>query len=67
MIIETIKAVKGHLFEIKFAGGKQVLLDKDFVLEKTLKSGDEVSAIELKKMVAESEYRRAMSRAVWYI
>ncbi len=67
MIIESIKAEKGHLFEIKFSGGKQVLLDKDFVLEKSLKEGDEVTAAELRDMVAESEYRRALSRAVWYI
>lgn len=67
MIIESIKAAKGHLFEIKFLGGKQVLLYKDFVIEKSLKEGDEITAAELKNMIAESEYRRAMSRAVWYI
>lgn len=67
MIIDSIKQAKGHLFEIKFVCGKTVLLEKDFVLEKALKSGDEVAAEELKNLVAESEYRRAVSRAVWYI
>ncbi len=67
MIIDGIKQQKGHLFEIKFASGKTVLLDKDYVLEKALKTGDDLPAAELKNIIAESEYRRAMSRAVWYI
>ncbi|MBE6805231.1 MAG: hypothetical protein E7526_01730 [Ruminococcaceae bacterium] len=67
MIIDSIKQQKGHLFEIKLTGGKVVLLDKDYVLEKALKTGDDISAAELKNMVVESEYRRAVSRAVWYI
>ena len=67
MIITEIKSLKKHLFEIKFDNEKTILLDKDIVAEKAIKSGDEVSETELKRLVEESEYRRALSRGVWYI
>ncbi len=67
MKITEIKAEKGHLFKITLSDGKSVLLDKDYCLEKGIRQDTEMDAETLKTNIMESEYRRALSRAVWYI
>ncbi len=67
MTITEIKAQKGHLLCINFDNGKNVLLDKDFAAEKGIREGVELTSDQLKTLTEQSDYRRAVSRAVWYI
>ena len=67
MIITEIKAQKGHLLCVNFDNGKSVLLDKDFAAEKGIREGAELTFEQLKILTEQSDYRRAVSRAVWYI
>lgn len=67
MVITEIKAQKGHLLCINFDNGKNVLLDKDFAAEKGIREGVELTSDQIKTLVGQSDYRRAVSRAVWHI
>lgn len=67
MIITELKPQRGHLLCASFDNGKTVLFDKDFALENGIREGGELSEKELTEYIGQSEYRRAMSRAVWYI
>lgn len=67
MQITEIKRRRGHLCEIVCDNGEAVLLDSDLVAEKALDIGDELSADTIKKLKGESDYRRAVSRSIWYI
>ncbi len=67
MKITEIKSEKGHLFKITLSGGKTAMLDKDYCLEKGIRQDTEIDAETLKQYIKESDYRRALSRAVWYI
>ena len=67
MQITEIKRRRGHLCEIVCDNGEAVLLDSDLVAEKALGIGDELSADTIKKLKGESDYRRAVSRSIWYI
>ena len=67
MQITEIKRRRGHLCEIVLDNGEAVLLDSDLVAEKALGIGDELSADTIKKLKGESDYRRAVSRSIWYI
>lgn len=66
MIIKSISRQKGHLFKVE-AGEKTVFIDCDLLAEKGLKVGREITDEELQKIVEESEYRRAKSRALWFL
>ncbi len=67
MRIEEIKKKRQHLSEIILGGGESFTLDTDYCCEKALRVGDEISADDAKKMQNESDYRRAVSRSLWYI
>ena len=67
MRIEEIKKKRQHLSEILLDSGEKILLDTDYCCEKALRVGDEITAAAAKKMKDESDYRRAVSRSLWYI
>ncbi len=67
MKITEIEAERGHLFKVTFDSGKTAFLDKDYCLEKGIRQDSELDADTLKVFIKESDYRRALSRAVWYI
>ncbi len=65
MQITAIKKDKLHLTRITLSDGSEILIDNDVCYEKCLKVGMEVE--ETNALVFESDYRRAKSRAVWYL
>ncbi|MBE6787832.1 MAG: regulatory protein RecX [Ruminococcaceae bacterium] len=65
MQIIDIKKDKLHLMKICLSDGSEFLIDKDVCYEKCLKKGVEIENIE--DLVFESDYKRAKSRAVWYL
>lgn len=65
MQITDIKKDKLHLMRIALSDGNEILVDKDVCYEKCLKKGCEIEDIDA--LVFESDYRRAKSRAVWYL
>ncbi len=65
MQIIDIKKDKLHLMKIVLSDGCEVLIDKDVCYEKCLKKGMEIEDVE--SLVFESDYKRAKSRAVWYL
>ncbi len=67
MIIESIEKRRGHLLEITLTGGEKLLLDNEYCEQLCLKEGDEVTKEQIKKYNAESDYKRAFSRGVWYV
>lgn len=67
MQITEIKRRRGHLCEVCFISGESVLLDSDLVAEKAMNIGDTFSAADIAVLKNESDYRRAVSRSVWYI
>ncbi len=67
MQIKTIKKDKLHLTKITFVDDSEVLIDNEVVYEKTLKVGADLSEEYINELVFESNYRRAKSRAIWYL
>ena len=67
MVVTELKAQKGHLICVTFDNQKTVLLDKDFVLENGIRAEREFTPKEVAAFFEQSEYRRAISRSVWYI
>ena len=67
MQIKAIKKDKLHLTKITFADNSEVLIDNEVVYEKTLKIGADLGPEYIKELVSESNYRRAKSRAIWYL
>ena len=67
MFITDIKKDKLHLTKIILSDGNEVLIDNDVCYEKSLKKGLEFSGNDLEDLVFESNYRRAKSRAIWYL
>lgn len=67
MEITAIKKQKNHLFLIELLGAEPVLLDKKTVTEEGLFVGQELTAELIRSLKAESDYTRALSRAVWYL
>ena len=67
MVITQISRRRQHLCEIVFDMGKSILLDSDYCAEKALKEGNELRDSDIAKMQAESDYKRAVSRSLWYI
>lgn len=65
MIITEIKKDKLHLMRLFLSDGNEVLIDKDVCNEKCLKKGMELVGLE--EIIFESDYRRAKSRAIWYL
>ncbi len=67
MQIREIKKDKLHLTKIIFADSSEVLIDNEVVYEKTLRAGVDLSQEYIDELVSESNYRRAKSRALWYL
>lgn len=67
MQILNLKKDKLHLTRVLLSDGSEVLIDNDVCSEKCLKSGMEIEDDYLKLLCDESDYRRAKSRAVWYL
>lgn len=67
MFICDIKKDKKHLFKILLSSGEELLIDTDVCMEKNLKAGDEADDEFIEKLKAESEFKRAKSRALWYL
>ena len=65
MVITEIKKDKLHLMRVFLNDGNEVLIDKDVCNEKCLKKGTELDGLE--EIIFESDYRRAKSRAIWYL
>ncbi len=65
MCITEIKKDKLHLMRLFLSDGNEVLIDKDVCNEKCLKKGMELDGLE--EIIFESDYRRAKSRAIWYL
>ena len=65
MVITEIKKNKLHLMRVFLNDGNEVLIDKDVCNEKCLKKGMELDGLE--EIIFESDYRRAKSRAIWYL
>ena len=67
MRIVEIKKQKKHLCEIVFHTGETLLLDSDYCAEQGFNTDTEVSEADAKKHFSASEYRRALSRGMWYL
>ena len=67
MFITDIKKDKKHLSRIFLSNGEEILIDVDLCIEKGLSSGYETDEEFLKKLREESEFKRAKSRALWYL
>ncbi len=67
MIITEIKKQRNHLFCLSFDNETQALLDKKTVIDNGLFVGQEIEKREFDSLLAESDYQRTFSRAVWYI
>lgn len=67
MLITEIKKQKKHLCEITFHTGQVLLLDTDYCAENGISVGAQMSETEIEKHILGSDYKRAFSRAVWYI
>lgn len=67
MIITAITKDKKHLTKLLFVDGSELLLDDDVTAENSLTAGQDVSAEELKELKFSSDYKRAKSRALWYL
>ena len=65
MQIVDIKKDKLHLMRIFLSDGSEILIDKDVCSEKCLKKGCKIEDVDA--LSFESDYRRAKSRAVWYL
>lgn len=67
MTVTEIKKEKGHLIKISFSDYDDLLLDKDIFEEYPLKTGSVLSEEKAKELKEISEYKRAKSRAYWYL
>ncbi len=67
MQIKAINKDKLHLTKITFEDSSEVFIDNEVVYEKTLRAGADLSAEYIDDLVFESNYRRAKSRALWYL
>ncbi len=67
MIITEILRDKKHLTKIRFGDGGEILLDNDVLSENGLCVGTELSQEEVKALKYDSDYKRALSRAFWYL
>ncbi|MBQ4119915.1 MAG: regulatory protein RecX [Clostridia bacterium] len=67
MQIVSLKKDKLHLTRLSFDDGSEALIDSDVCNESCLKVGADLSDNSLKELLEESDYRRAKSRAIWYL
>lgn len=67
MIITDIIKDKKHLLKVCFDDESYIFIDTDTVSEKGIKKGDFIDEDELKSLKSDSDYKRAKSRALWYL
>ncbi len=67
MTITEIKQEKKHLMRLVLNDGNDLLLDKDICFDNSLAVGQEITANQLSLLCHSSEYKRAKSRAFWYL
>ncbi|MBQ1279069.1 MAG: regulatory protein RecX [Clostridia bacterium] len=65
-IVEVIPQ-KRHLTKLMLSGGREVLLDKSFVAERCIRAEQSVTEEQITEWIAESDYARARSRALWFL
>ena len=67
MVITSVSKDKKKLDNIAFSSGEELLVDMDVCIDKNISVGDEVDEAFLEKLKTESEFKRAKSRALWYL
>lgn len=67
MFITELKKDKKHLSKVLLSSGEEILLDNDVCAENCLQSGVEIDSTRLKELKHESDFKRAKSRALWYL
>ena len=67
MTVLEIKPARKHLTSISFDNGETVLLDNDTVYENCIKAKSDLTEEKVKELKEDSDYRRAKSRALWYL
>lgn len=67
MQIISIKKDRKHLTRIKLSNGEEISLDNDVIYENNLTEYDEICAEDIERLSLESDYKRARSRALWYL
>ena len=67
MTITAFKRQKKHLTALLLSDEREVLLDNDTCTDFGLKQGAEITEERLQELIYDSEYRRAKSRALWYL
>ncbi|MBQ0084032.1 MAG: RecX family transcriptional regulator [Clostridiales bacterium] len=67
MLVTEIKKQKKRLCEVTLHTGRVLLLDAEYCAEKGITAGSELSEADIEKHIAGSDYKRALSRGVWYI
>lgn len=67
MQITALTKDKKHLTRVTFSGGEECFLDNDTVLENGLSKGNEITEEFLEELKFSSDYKRAKSRAMWYL
>ena len=66
MIIKAINPDKKHLTKIVF-DEKELLIDNDVVIDSGISVGYDISEEEIAELKNNSDYKRALSRAFWYL
>ncbi len=67
MTVTGIKPDKKHLTKILLDEDFEILIDNDVLSENGILVGSNITEEDLKKLKYESDYKRAKSRALWYL
>ena len=67
MIITAIDRDKKHLTKITLSDGREILIDNDVCIENSLSVDTEIDEEALEQLKLQSDYKRAKSRALWYL
>ncbi len=67
MLIKTVTKDKKHFNKVVLDNGRELLIDADTCLDLSLKEGREISEEEIEQSFFDSQYKRAKSRALWYL
>lgn len=67
MTIKSIKKDKKHLTKLFLSDGAEMLVDNDICAERGIYEGMDFDLQLLQEIKTESDYKRAKSRALWYL
>lgn len=67
MIITALSKDKRHLTKITFSDGTECFIDSDICIENSLIADMEIAEETLIELKYQSDYKRAKSRALWYL